>query len=118
MHYTPSTIPDEAADALRPAFDDAELETVDFWIDECKAGRAQLWTDGNYWLISRVVNGKSGKILHLGASAGVYSNALVDEVEEWAKSVGCVKSVAEVRPGLTRSRPGYVQKRIIVEKGL
>lgn len=118
MHYTPSTIPDEALDALRPAFDDAELESVEFWIGECKRGNAQLWSDGSYWLISRVVLGKSGPVLHLGASAGVFSNALIDEVEDWGKSVGCVKVVAEVRPGLTRRRPGYAQKRIIVEKGL
>lgn len=118
MHYTPSTIPQEAIEALRPAFDDAELETVEYWVDECKAGKAHLWSDGAYWLISRVVSGKSGRVLHLGASAGVYSNSLVDEVEAWGKSVGCVKVVAEVRPGLTRKRPGYSTKRLVVEKEL
>lgn len=118
MHYTPSTIPDEALEALRPAFEDAELETVEFWVEECKSGRAHLWSDGSYWMITRVVQGKSGMVLHLGASAGVYSNALVDEAEAWAKSIGCVKCVAEVRPGLTRRRLGYRQKRIVVEKEL
>lgn len=118
MHYLPSTIPDEAIEALRPAFDRSYVHQVDHWIERCKAGTAQLWRHGDYWAITEVLDGKDGRICHEFASAGVYADALIDEIEAWARSVGCKRVLCTVRPGLTRKRLGYRTKAITLEKEL
>lgn len=118
MHYTPSTIPDEAADALRPAFDRSYTDHVETWLDACRQDQAQLWRLNGYWVITRVLSTlKTGEIIcHQVASAGEFEADLLGEIEAWAKSKGCVKMVAAVRPGFTRRVKGYAVKAVTVEK--
>lgn len=118
MHYTPSTIPDEAADALRPAFDRSYTDRVETWIDACRQDKAQLWRLNRYWAITRVISAlKTGEVIcHQVASAGDFESELLSEIEAWAKSKGCVKMVADVRPGFARRVNGYAIKAVTVEK--
>lgn len=118
MHYTPSTIPVEAVDALRPAFDYSDDQFVEDWIELCKRDMAQLWRKGDYWLISTVVRTKHGLAIDLKFSAGVYEPSLIDEANEWAKSIGCVRSYFSGRPGCARRRPDYRIRCITAEKEL
>ena len=118
MHYLPNTIPDEAADALRPAFSRTENDMVEVWIARCKKDLAQLWMRDGYWIVSEVVNGRNGLVLRLVASAGKFNNELVDEVERWGVSIGCKKVCATVRRGFMRRRPGYRITNVCVEKRL
>lgn len=118
MHFLPSTIPDEAAAALAPALLRTHTDTIEMWLERCRADLAQLWEHQGYWAISEVIDGKTCRVLHLVASAGVFNNELVDEMEAWGRSVGCKKVVAEVRRGMTRRRPGYRIKSVSVEKDL
>lgn len=117
MHYTPSTIPKDAMEALRPAFDRSYTEHVETWIDRCKSGEAHLWRHNGYWAIGRLITAlKNGeRIYHQVASAGEFEPALVEEMKAWAKANGCVKLVAEVRPGMVRRTSGYVIKSVTAE---
>ena len=118
MHYTPSTIPDEAAAALAPAFAHSDVAHVEDWIERCKQDQAQLWRLHDYWLISEIQDTKNGLAVHLVYSAGVYEPALVDEVNDWAKSIGCVRSYFSGRPGCQRRRKDYRLRYITMEKEL
>ncbi|MFC4924708.1 hypothetical protein [Delftia deserti] len=118
MHFIPSTVPDEAAAALEPAFRRTHTDTAEAWLERCRRDLAQLWEHQGYWAISEVINGKTCRVLHLVASAGVFNNELVDEMEAWGRSIGCKKVVAEVRRGMTRRRHGYRIKAVSVEKDL
>ena len=118
MHYTPSTIPAEAADALRPAFDYSDDQHVEDWIALCKEDKAQLWRHNDYWLISQVVSTKHGLAIDLKFSAGVYEPALIDEANNWAKSIGCVRSYFSGRPGCARRRPDYRIRSVTADKEL
>lgn len=118
MHYTPSTIPPEAEVVLAPAFDRSYVHQAADWIERCAQGDAQLWRSGDYWAITEVLEGKDGRICHQVASAGVYDDALIDEIEQWARSVGCRRTLATVRPGFARRRPGYTTKTVTLEKEL
>ena len=118
MHYTPATIPDEARAALLPAFDYADDQDVDEWLQRCRRDHAQLWRHGDYWLISEVRQTKRGLAVHLVFSAGGYEPALVDEVNAWAKSIGCVRSYFSGRPGCARRRPDYRLRTVTMDKEL
>ncbi len=118
MHYTPTTIPDEALEALRPAFEYSDDQNVEDWIAMCKEDKAQLWRLNDYWMISVVVRTKHGLGIDLKFSAGVYEPDLIDEANAWAKSVGCVKSYFSGRPGCARRRPDYRIRCVTADKEL
>lgn len=118
MHFTPDTIPDEALQAIRPAFDYCDDQTPEEWLEHCRADRAQLWRLNDYWLISEVRNTRHGLAVHLLFSAGVYEPTLVDEVNTWAKGIGCVRSYFSGRPGCARKRPDYRLRSITMDKEL
>lgn len=118
MHYTPDTIPPEARAALLPAFDHADDQDVDTWLQRCRDDLAQLWFQDGYWLISEVRQTKRGLAVHLLFSAGQYTPALVDEVNAWAKSIGCVRSYFSGRPGCMRRRPDYRLRTVTMDKEL
>lgn len=118
MLYTPKAIPAEAVQALSPAFDRSYVHQASDWIVRCQRGLAQVWRHNNYWAITEVIEGKDGRICHQVASAGEYEDALIDEIEQWAKRIGCRRTLATVRPGMTRRRTGYKTKTITQEKEL
>jgi hypothetical protein len=84
----------------------------------CKQDTAQLWRKNDYWIVSEVVNTKSGLGLHLAFSAGVYEPDLVTEIEDWARSIGCVKAFFTGRPGTQKRRPDYILKTVTMSKEL
>jgi hypothetical protein len=118
MHYTPNTIPDEAEAALLPAFEYSDDQEVSDWIRMCREDKAQLWRKNDYWLISTVVKTKHGLAIDLRFSAGVYEPDLIDEANEWAKSIGCVRSYFSGRPGCARRRPDYRVRCVTADKEL
>ncbi len=117
MFYRPSEIPRKAAeDALRPAFDHSDVADVETWVQRCIDDQAQLWRVNDYWVISEVQDTKKGRAVHLVFAAGVYEPPLVDEINTWATSIGCVRSFFSGRPGWQRRRPDYRLKYITMEK--
>lgn len=118
MHFTPDTIPGEALEAIRPAFDYSDDQDPVEWIQRCRDDLAQLWKHSGYWLISEVRDTKKGRAVHLLFSAGVYEPCLVDEVNAWAKSIGCTRSYFSGRPGCARRRPDYRIRCVTAEKEL
>ena len=118
MHYTPTTIPDEAAAALAPAFDRSLSCTAEEWIERCRADLAQLWRLGSLWAVTEVRDTKAGRVLHGVALAGEFDHALIDEIEGWAATIGCTKSVITGRPGFAKTLHGYKQKTVTLEKDI
>lgn len=116
MHYTPSTIPAEAADALRPAFDRYGLHDAATWIERCRDGQAQLWAHGALWAITEVHDFASGRICHIVAMAGEFNHALLTEIEAWAKRNGCQKLHFTGRKGWERRLPEYQHIAIVMQK--
>ncbi len=115
MYYTPDTIPDEAADALRPAFDRSDVHMIEEWIQRCKNDKAQLWKMRSYWMITEVVQTKNGLALHMLASAGVYENDLIEEAENWAREIGCKSAYFTGRPGSIKRRPDYKIRTVTMQ---
>lgn len=116
MHYTPSTIPPEAADALRRAADTSDAADANEWVQRCKNDTAQLWRDGQFWVVTEIVRTRCGVALHFIAAAGEFSQSLVDEAEEWAKSIGCHKSFFTGRKGWERKLPQYKVRTVTMER--
>lgn len=118
MHYLPDTIPDEAEQALSAAFDRSYVHQAEHWIERCRQDTAQLWRHKDFWALTEIIDGKDGLICHEFASAGEYEDCLIDEIEAWARELGCKRVLATVRPGLTRRRQGYKTKTVTQEKEL
>lgn len=121
MFYLPHEVPairQQAEDALRPAFDHSDVDEVEPWVQRCADDQAQLWRLNDYWVITEVQQTLRGKAVHLVFSAGVYEPALVDEINAWAKGLGCTHSYFSGRPGCQRKRPDYRVKYITMLKEL
>lgn len=118
MHYTPQTIPDEAADALRPAFERSDVFAEQEWVDRCRNDVAQLWRDGDCWAITEVQATKKGLAANIVGLAGEYSDSLVEEIENWARSIGCGKIFYTGRQGWLRRKPDYKLRCVTAEKEL
>lgn len=124
MRFDPHHIPDEAIEALRPAFTrfglEGEYHTPEYWVQRCRDGSAQLWRsdDGAYWAVTEVFDTARGRVLHEVASAGAYRKSLFDEGEAWARSVGCTKARTEGRPGWKKRLPDYKVVAMTFEKEL
>lgn len=118
MLYRPDQIPYEAAEALRPAFDRSDMAEVEDWMEFCRKDQAQLWRLNDYWVMTQVMDTKKGRAIHLAYSAGVYEPRLVDEIEKWARSVGCKSAYFSGRPGTQRRRPDYRLRYVTMDKEL
>jgi hypothetical protein len=127
MQYTPETVPDEAVEALRPAFEKFGLEgeqyTPEFWIEQCRQGNAQLWRsdDGLYWGVTTMFDSTKGRVFHKVASAGVFNDsarALYAAGDEWAKARGCTLTRTEGRPGWAKLLSDWKVVAVTLEKEL
>lgn len=118
MHYTPKTIPDEAAAALAPAFVRSYSHDVKEWMERCKEDTAQLWRHNNLWAVTEVRDTPYGRLLVGVALAGDYNDQLIPEIERWAKSIGCVKALLTGRKGFAKWLPDYKTKTVTLEKDL
>lgn len=118
MHYTPKTIPDEALEALRPAFDRTLSLSAEDWVNRCRDDLAQLWFKDGLWAVTEIRDTKIGRVLHGIALAGVFNHDLIDEIEGWARDNGCCKSVITGRPGFCKTLRGYRPNTVTLEKGL
>ena len=112
-----------ACDQLAAAFelssvDDAKNHLFDLFND-----REQLWSiHDQAWAITRVVQGKTDRILEIVAMSGSgiaqWNVEFFDRVESWGKANGCTQSVFTGRVGWVKKAPGYKQKRITFVKEL
>lgn len=118
MHYLPSNIPDEAILALRPAAQCSDVSKAEEWVHQCKQDLAQLWREGEFWLVTQVVHLRDGVALKIVAAAGEYAQSLVQEAEEWGRSIGCKKVFFTGRRGWEKVAPGYRLRAVIMEKEL
>jgi len=118
MLYRPDQIPDEAAEALRPAFDRSDMAEVEDWMEFCRKDQAQLWRLNDYWVMTQVIDTKKGRAIHLTYCAGVYDAALIDEIESWAKSVGCKMAYFSARPGAQKRLTDYRLRYVTMDKEL
>lgn len=96
-----------ALQALKPAFDRSRTEFVEVWIARCRDDLAQLWHDEGAWAVTEVLETKTGRTLRIVAWSGRWSADLLESIETWARSVGCVQSVYEGRKGWLRRVPEY-----------
>lgn len=127
MRFEPSEIPDEAVEALRPAFSkfglDGEAYTPEFWVQQCRDGHAQLWRsdDGLYWGVTSMFDSAKGRVFHKVASAGVFneqSRQLYEEGDTWARSQGCRLTRTEGRPGWAKLLSDWKVVAVTLEKEL
>ncbi len=109
MRYEHDAIPQDALDTIRPAFAHALMDEAPYWVDQCREGLAQYWrsADGAYSAITQVRDTDKGRVFHMVASCGSFREELLREGEEWARTMGCTKSITEGRPGWARVLPGY-----------
>lgn len=122
MIYQPEQIQHIASDAMAalvPAFDRSQVLDVGEWIERCADDLAQLWRNGDLWAISEVQNTHMGRVLHIVACAGVWDDgALLEEIEDWGRSMECNQSYLTGRRGWARKLPGYSVATITLKKGL
>jgi len=116
MHYIPATIPDNAVSAITPAFDRFGLHDAYDWIQRCRRDIAQLWRVDDCWAITEVFVSKRGKVCHIVALAGVFVQSIMDEIEDWAKQIGCSMVHFTGRKGWARRLPDYQETAIVMEK--
>lgn len=116
MHFTPSTIPDEAVKGIAPGFDKFGLHDASEWVQRCKDNLAQLWNIGECWAVTEVFPSKAGLICHIVALAGGQWRPVVDEIEEWAKSVGCTRVHFTGREGWAKVLPDYETVAVVRQK--
>lgn len=104
MLFHPDQIPDEAVDALRPAYEHGTklLGTPELWVQRCRDDTAQLWVNEakTYWAVTEVYEDSAyGKLFHAIASAGEYDQSLIEEGERWARDIGCKAAMTGGRRG-------------------
>jgi len=128
MLYHPNDIPDEAVEALRPAYEHSSKlsGSPEQWVQRCRDDTAQLWrsADEKYWAVSEIFEESAyGKICHMIASSapdGGYDDTLREEVEQFAKSQGCQSVLTGGRRGWERrfSSKGYKTVSVTLVKEL
>lgn len=127
MLFQIDAIPEEAIEALRPAFEKFGLEgeyyTPEYWIQRCKDDTAQLWRseDGSYWGVTEIFDTAKGRVFHKVASAGVFGDsarALYAEGDKWAKERGCKVTRTHGRPGWAKLLPDWKIVAVTLEKEL
>ena len=106
------------ADALMPAFELSHDSTAAEWIQRCRDDLAQLWQHGNFHAVTEVRKLHSGIALNIVALAGEFDQKLMDEMEEWGKSVGCKSSYFSGRKGWVKRLPDYKQITVTLHKEL
>lgn len=114
-----ASVAEDAAKSLDCAFKKSLNGDVNLWIARCHQDLARLWTDGQLWMVSEVHDTPSGWVLHIVACSGVYDDGtLLKEIEDWARGIGCVRSVFSGRKGWARRILDYQVTKITMEKGL
>jgi hypothetical protein len=118
MNIQPDDVQASMARFLDPAFERSHDSTADEYIQRCRDDLAQLWTNGSLYAITEVRKIHSGLALHIVAMAGEFDQKLVDEMEEWGRSVGCKSSYFSGRKGWARKMPDYEQITVTLQKEL
>lgn len=106
-----------ALQGISPAFANSGHEPEE-WLLRCAQDTAQLWSNGDFWLLTEVRKCKGGIGLHIVGAAGTLDESLINEAEEWAKSIGCIKSFYTGRRGWLRRMPEYKLVTVTAEKEL
>ena len=100
-------IQEDACAGLEPAFERSDTDTASAWVLRCQHDLAQLWHCGELWAVTQVVRGKPGLILLFIGMAGRFDQALLDAIESWGRSIGCVRVYFTGRRGWLRREPDY-----------
>ena len=116
MHFTPATIPSEAAAQIAPAFDRFGLHDAEEWVARCREGTAHLWRCGDSWATTEVIDLPKLRICHITALAGVWDQEIMQEIEAWAKSHGCQRVFFTGRKGWAKKLPDYSPIATVFEK--
>lgn len=116
MHYLPHTVPDIAEIALSRAADMSDAADAHEWVRRCRKDTAQLWREGDFWIVTEIVTTRRGIALHFIAAAGDFKQSLVDEAEEWARRLGCRKAFFTGRKGWERKLPQYKVRTVTMER--
>lgn len=99
---------DEALKGIAPAFEYSYVHTAEQWIERCEQDLAQMWLEDELWGITEVLETPNdGRVLHLIALAGKFTDAALEHIEAWGKSVGCKRIRLTGRPGWERRLPGW-----------
>jgi hypothetical protein len=104
--------------ALKPAFDLSETETVEDYERLCKNDFAQAWVKGNFRAITIVQATKTGSAIKIVAVTGEYDSSLIDEIESFGQKIGCNKICFTGRKGWLRKRPDFRLRTMTFEKEL
>lgn len=93
------------------------------WIDRLLAdGLAQFWATDQAAIVTQIVDYPGGaRVVKALAAAGRKADIagpLGDQIEQWARSQGCVLSMVEGREGWRRLRPDYRHYQAILIKEL
>jgi len=104
--------------ALEPAFELSETETVEHYKDLCEHDLAQAWQHNNFRAITTVHATKTGRAIKIVAVTGDYEPDLISEIEAFGREVGCNKIIFAGRKGWLRKRPDFKLMTVTMEKGL
>jgi hypothetical protein len=102
----------QAARVLAAAFEHSELDTATAHLPQLLRDLEQLWRiHGKAWAITRIADGKHGRVLVFVACAGEEMDSwladFVARAEEWARKHGCTRSLIQGRRGWARALPQY-----------
>jgi hypothetical protein len=129
------TVKPEDVDAVRPwlepflvAFAEKTcLVTPDDVIEQAKSKDCQLWSyhDGEKFrgvVATRIHRTTIGLMCSLWVCIGLDADELMEgvhnEIERWARDIGCYALEIVGREGWQRKLPGYTRKAIVLEKRL
>lgn len=118
MRCEPSSLPADALAAIKPAFDRYGMHDPWEWIQRCRDDLAQLWRVDDVWAVTEVFDCQAGRVCHIVAMAGDFTQEIMQRIEFWALEMGCRKMLFTGRRGWARRLPDYSQTAIVMEKVL
>jgi hypothetical protein len=138
MSFDPSrmfTVKPEDVEAVRPWLEPflREFERKTFLVTpedviaQAKACDCQLWSyhDGERFrgvVATRIMPTSLGRLCSLWVCIGLDADDLIegvhDEIERWARMIGCYALEIVGRAGWQKKLPGYTRKAVVLEKRL
>lgn len=103
------------------------LVTAEDVLQQAKNTECQLWSyhDGQKFrgvVVTRIHTTTIGLMCSLWVCIGLDADELMDgvhqEIENWARSIGCYAMEIVGREGWQRKLPGYTRKAVVLEKRL
>lgn len=118
MNYAPDEVPDEAVDALRPAFEHCLDLTSAQCVAAARAGRVRIWRKSFLWMVTAEHATRIGVVVQIIAAAGPWDGDLLDEIESYARNIGAKQLKYSGRRGWERKVPNFKVTSITATKEL